>query len=276
MVRVPLERMPHHEGQAVNFTLKPAGPLLESPWDSAAEGEDFTVELFFLARSISDTGTVRTLVARHDGNKDHPGWSLGLTGKQSRRKPQTLVLQLFGKQDKSTREIALFSDQKVELGHPYQLAVSLKHSRGAKPGLVRFYLRDLSNPDEPAQEATLEWSGKESLASSFPMRIGSRPGATAGIEAPFDGLIDDVRIVKGFFSGPAGGVGMASTGIETGGPDLGRWTFESQTGVLKDLSGKGRNLRTAEGGGQSESPRLGAWTDFCHVLFNSSGFLYAP
>ncbi len=276
IVRLPIERMPHHEGQAINFSLNPPGPLLEAANDGALEKGDFTVELFFLARSVADTAAVRTLISRHDGNKDHAGWSLGITGKQSRRKPQTLVMQFFARDEKGkVREIALFSDQKVELNHPYQLAVSVKHSGRKSGGKIAFVLRDLSNPDEPAQEAALDWTGlmsasgelsAETMETMLPMRIGSKVGKAGTLEAAFDGLIDDVRICRGF----------STATVLSGGKELGRWTFEAQTGMLKDLSGNGHDLKTGSASNPADSPELAALTDLCHVLFNSSGFLYAP
>lgn len=286
VVRLPVERMPHHEGQAVRFSLNPPGPLLESTLDSTLERGDFTAELFFMARSVADTSAVRTLLSRHDGNKEHAGWSLGVTGKQSRRKPQTLVMQFFARDEKGkVREIALFSDQKVELNHPCHLTVSVKQPGLKTGGKIVFLLRDLSNPDEPAQEAVLDWApgssasgatSTETIESSLPMRIGSRVGGAGATEAAFDGLIDDVRISRGFSPDKPGGVGMAATGSENAGRVLGRWTFESQTGMLKDLSGNGRDLKTGNAAKPADPADFAAMTDLCHVLFNSSGFLYAP
>ena len=48
-----------------------------------------------------------------------PGWAFGISGKGSRRKPQSLVLQLIGQhRDGHVGEAAIFSDQTVPLNKP--------------------------------------------------------------------------------------------------------------------------------------------------------------
>ena len=82
--------------------------------------DEFTVETFFQLRSIAQSGTVRTLVAKWDGALKTTGWRFGVTGAGSRRKPQTLVLQMVGrKADGTVAEAAVFSDQHIQLNTPY-------------------------------------------------------------------------------------------------------------------------------------------------------------
>jgi hypothetical protein len=90
------DKLPFRDGQAA--VLSPDGPQrrLEVPHSGALTVADFTVEAFFSLHSVYDTGAVRTVVAKWDGDTRAPGWSFGVTGKGSRRKPQTLVLQLVG------------------------------------------------------------------------------------------------------------------------------------------------------------------------------------
>ena len=274
--RLPQERLPHHEGQAIQFTMNPPGPMLQSNMGQDLGEGPFTIEAFFLVRSIADTGQVRTLISRHDGSKDKAGWSLGITGKGSRRKPQTLVMQLWtGDPGKPVLETAIFSDQRVELNRSYQLIVSTRKKDGSQKGQVRFFLRDLSNPDEPAQIATVPHEAIGGLTSDLPVRLGSRAIPGDGIANPFDGIIDDVRISNGFLAPEKSGVGVASEPLNPAN-DLARWTFETQTGTLKDLSGKGHDLNTASTTRRSLSPQLVALGDLCHVLFNSSGFFHVP
>lgn len=278
VTRFPQERLPHHEGQGINFTMNPPGPMLQSQLGTTGD-LPFTIEAFFLVRSVSDTGQVRTLLSRYDGVKNKPGWSLGITGKGSRRKPQTLVMQLWTGQP--VVETAVFSDQKVELNRPYQLIVSTQlspmgnTSHGAPKGQVRFFLRDLSNPDEPAQIVTIAHQASGSLSSDLPIRLGSRALPGDGIANPFDGLMDDIRVSKGFLAPEKSGVGIASEAI-SGTEDVARWTFETQTGTLKDISGKGHDLTTTPASKRVLPPGFVALADLCHVLFNSSGFFHVP
>jgi hypothetical protein len=274
--RLPQERLPHHEGQAIQFTMNPSGPMLQTQLGKELGSDPFTIEVFFLVRSIADTGQVRTLVSRYDGSKDKAGWSLGITGKGSRRKPQTLVMQLWtGEPGKPVTETAIFSDQRVELNRSYQLIVSNRNPNGSKKGEVRFFLRDLSNPDEAAQIATIPHEAKGGLTSDLPLRLGSRAMPGDGIANPFDGIIDDVRISNGFLAPEKGGVGVAAEPLNPAN-DLARWTFETQTGTLKDISGKHHDLSTATGTKSSLSPQVVALGDLCHVLFNASGFFHVP
>ncbi len=280
--RFPQERLPHHEGLGMNFTMNPPGPLLQSNLGTSAWALPFTIEAFFLVRSVSDTGQVRTLVSRYDGSKDKPGWSLGITGKGSRRKPQTVVMQLWtGQPGKPVVETAVFSDQKVELNRPYQLIVSTQLNSLERPqkesakGQVRFYLRDLSNPDEPAQIASIEHQASGSLSSDLPIRLGSRALPGEGIANPFDGLLDDVRFSRGFLAPLKSGVGIAAETIPAT-EDVARWTFETQSGTLKDISGKGHDLTTTTASKRVQPPGFVALADLCHVLFNSSGFFHVP
>ena len=60
---------------------------------------DFTVEAFIYPRSVADTAAVRTIAGKWAGNLKEPGWGFAITGKGSRRKPQTLVMQLYGMQN---------------------------------------------------------------------------------------------------------------------------------------------------------------------------------
>ncbi len=282
MIRLPQERLPHHEGQGINFSMNPPGPRLQSHLGDNTLDLPFTMEAFFLVRSVSDTGQVRTIASQYDGSKDKPGWSLGITGKGSRRKPQTLVMQLWtGKPGNSVVETAVFSDQKVELNRPYQLIVSTQLGAGPNPqkgspkSQVRFYLRDLSNPDEPAQIATISHQAQGSLSSNLPIRLGSMALPQDGMANPFDGIVDDIRVSKGFLAPEKSAVGIAAEAI-SGSKDVARWTFETQTGTLKDMSGQGHDLTTSPASKRVQSPGFVALADLCHVLFNSSGFFHVP
>ena len=111
--------MPYRDGQAMMFDPKTEPQALFVPDHKKLDVTDFTVEAYFQIRSVYETGAVRTIVAKSNSDRAKPGWLFGVTGKGSRRKPQTLVLQLLGNdaQDKFG-EAALFSDQNIELNKP--------------------------------------------------------------------------------------------------------------------------------------------------------------
>jgi hypothetical protein len=90
-------KMPFRDGQSLLMQANDRPRPWLIPHDRRLDLGDFTVEAYFQVRSVYDSGAVRTIAAKWDGDLQTPGWSFGVTGKGSRRKPQTLVLQLCGK-----------------------------------------------------------------------------------------------------------------------------------------------------------------------------------
>jgi hypothetical protein len=262
-------KIPHRDGQAAE--VKPDGTgMMRVANDKKLPAERFTIEAYVLPRSVADTGAVRTIVAKWDGTPKNAGWAFGVTGKQSRRKPQTVVLQMFGnKQDGSFGEEALFSDQHIALNKPYYLAASVKLATEKEKGLVTFYLKDLSNDDEPLLVAKIPHGITGGLKNDAPLTIGGRGGKGP---SGFDGLIDDVR----FSDSPLGVDQLLFTHEGVNKNTVGYWQFEAKPNVFRDTSGNGLDIRpvTAKESGPRLDARRGAWVDLCHVLLNASEFLY--
>jgi hypothetical protein len=262
------DKLPYRDGQAA--VLSPAGPQkrFEVPHDARMPAADFTVEAFFRLDSVYDTGAVRTVAAKWDGNVKAPGWGFGVSGKRSRRKPQTLVLQLVGtKLDGTSGEEAVFSDQHVQLHKPYYAAAAVRLAAGGKPGGVTFYLKDLSNDDEPLLAAAVPHKVTGGFANRLPLTLG---GVSGKKEAFFDGLLDDVRLSRG-----ALGVGQLLYASERLTRDtVGYWRFEARPDAFRDSSGNGLHIRPAAAARAGVPPRRAALADFCQVLLNSNEFLY--
>jgi Protein of unknown function (DUF1553)/Protein of unknown function (DUF1549)/Planctomycete cytochrome C len=261
-------KLPYRDGQAADLKLGTSVGF-QLAGDKLPAG-DFTIETFVYPRSVAETGAVRTLAAHFEASPKPIGWSFGITGKQSRRKPQTLVMQIFGKKrDGTIGEEAVFSDQHVALNKPYYFAAAVRLASKDAPGSITFYLKDLSNDDEPLLTAKLPHAIVGGFDHKKPMTLGRR-GASAG--ADFDGLLDDVRL-----SGVALGVDellFTREGINK--HTLGYWQFEPKPGVFVDGSGHGLDIRPADAKPSAgpRDARQTAWADFCHVLLNSSEFLY--
>jgi hypothetical protein len=261
-------KIPYRDGQAAEIKLG-AHPGYEVPHSDKFPKADFTIEAFIYPQTVADTAAVRTVAAKWDGDAQHPGWVFGVTGKKSRRKPQTVVMQLVGKKaDGTVGEDAVFSDQHVALNKPYYLAAAVTLATDKEPGQVAFHLKDLSNDDEPLLTAKVKHSIVAGLDNKVPMTIGSRGGKG---QAGFDGLVDDVR------------VSTAALGVEqllftregTNKHTHGYWQFEAKPNVFKDASGHGYDIKPAAAG--AKTPRdvtKAAWVDLCHVLLNASEFLY--
>jgi len=262
-------KIPFRDGQAAEVKLDSSHHGFQVPHAKMMPSADFTIEAFVYAWSVAETGAVRTIAAKWDGDLKHPGWAFGVTGKKSRRKPQTVVMQFAGKQrDGTFGEEAVFSDQHIQLNKPYYLCAAVQLATEKQPGEVRFYLKDLSNDDEPLLTAKIEHDIVGGFDNQQPFTIGSRGEKALG---SFDGLIDDVR-----YSESALGVEqLLFTNEGTNKHTVGYWQFEAKPNVFRDAAGHGLDIKPNGAiGGSNRDVRNAAWVDFCHVLLNANEFLY--
>ena len=266
-IEIAQSKIPYRDGLAISIRPNDPTTRMQIGHDERLNVADFTIEAFVQLRSIYDSGTVRTIVSKWSGNGSQPGWAFGVTGKGSRRKPQTLVLQMHGrKRDGSFGEGAVFSDQNVALNAPYYVAATVQLATDV-PGTVTFFLKDLSNDDEPLQSITVEHEIVGEMDCSADFTIGGRGGDDQGL---FDGLIDDVRISRGVLSGEEILFGHESALDST----LGYWRFEQQPGVMSDSSVNALTAKSAKAESDVVEPALAAFRDLCHALLNSNEFLY--
>lgn len=261
-------RIPYRDGQAVAMMDQRATslPQVEIPRDLHPDA--MTVELFCQVRSVYDSGTVRTMLSKWGRGSRQPGWAFGITGKGSRRKPQTLVLHMWGKKrDGTIGEAAVFSDQYVELNTPYYTAAAFQPATADTPGTVTFYLKDLSNEEEPIDVAVVEHDLVGGLENDQPLVIGGRTGGQAG---QFDGVLDDIRISADALSQDQLLYFEPTSRVAT----LAHWKFEADPGVLFDSSDHALHLSLRSPSEDHTTAQQAALIDFCHVVLNSSEFLY--
>ena len=262
------EKMPFRDGRAA--VLTPGTPMdrLTIPDRPAFPGGDFTIEGFIVVKSLHEDGQVRTIASQWDGDRTHRGWSFGVTGKQSRYKPQTLVLMLRGDQIWTEQDPVepVFSGLHIEVGKPYFVAASVKLGDMSEQGIT-FYAKDLSNDDEPVQIATIAHKTVSGIRSAFALQIGARGAAAKNL---FDGMIDDVRLSDTAL--PADQL-LLNTGA-VGEHTVGYWKFENDPGAHKDSAPNGGDIVPRVIDTPRSDPRTAALIDFCHVLLNSSEFLY--
>jgi hypothetical protein len=261
-------KIPYRDGQAA--LCDPDGPQhgFRVPSRPDMPQADFTIEAFVLPRSIYTSGAVRTIAAKWSGKHDAPGWQFGITGQASRRKPQTLVMQMFGKRlDGSFGEEAIFSDQHIEIDKPYYLAAAVRFGK-TKPGKVTFYVKDLSNDDEPLLVAGVSHDLVRGIANDAPLGLGALSGGTRNY---FDGLLDSVRLS----SGALGVDELLFTDESIESNTVGYWQFENRPDVFADSSGHGLDIVSPGGSSRRQvDVQQATWIDLCHVLLNSSEFLY--
>ncbi len=262
------EKMPFREGRAAQFAPGTAQTNLAVPDSPALPGGDFTFEAFIQLKSIYPDAKVRTIAAHWDGQKGHPGWTLGVTGAKSRNKPQTLVLLLNGDQPWQPNDPTepVFSGLHIELGKPYFVAVSVDLEDATEKGIT-FYAKDLSNDDQPLQIVNVAHTITSGVRSHAPFMLGARGERPDHL---FDGLIDDARLSNI----PLRAEQLLFTTAAVGEHTVGWWKFEADPSPYADASPRGHDISAKVITAPPEDPRAAALADFCHVLLNSNEFLY--
>ncbi len=260
------ETMPQREGKAA--VLTPGGAqerLVAASEDMKFPKGDFSLESVMLLRSIFPDGQVRTLASRWDGDRAHPGWSFGVTGQKSRRKPGMPVLQLIGR-DKAGQvvEEPVFSDIVLQMDRSYYLAAAVRfEAQGG--GSVTFFVKDLANADEPLQTTSVPHSLAGPVIPAFPLVIGDTSGGT---RRQWDGLVDELRIREGAVTRAT--LSLQSPALT---PDtVACWQFEPSPGFGREsVSGRDTIQPLAP---VETNAREAAVADLCHSLLSSSGLLY--
>jgi mono/diheme cytochrome c family protein len=262
------DKMPYREGRAA--VMQPGGMQnkFEVPNSGSLVSAKFTVEAFVLLKSVYDDASVRTIAALWDGKENSPGWSLGVTGRRSRHRPQTLVLQLASEATEgSTGVEAIFSGLNIQFNTPYFVAVSVDLANTNESG-VTFYSKDLSNDDEPLQMAYVAHRTAEPIRATANFTIGGRD---TRLDHVWDGLIDDVRLSNAVLKPEQ----LLLTSESITESTMGFWRFESATSYHKDASPRANDIRAKVAPETAPAnPRTAALTDFCHVLLNANEFLY--
>lgn len=263
-------KVPFRDGQAA--FIEPEGEqAMLAVMDSAGMNPEgtFTIEAFVLPRSISESSNLRTIAAKWSGNHLEPGWSLGITGQKSRRRPLTMALQVVGRhRDGKLRELPIFSDLSVQVNKPYFVGAAFTPATAEGDGKVLFALKDLSNDDEPLLTAVVTHDVSGDLTNALPVTIGARSGK--GRDS-FHGMVDDVRLSSVALPTEK----MLFTSESVSAATLGYWKFEAKPDVFEDISGHGHPLtRPVASASKSLAPEHAALADFCQALFNSTEFLY--
>lgn len=260
-------RMPQRSGQAAVIDAAAATAPLATP-AAGLPTLDFTIEACVLVGTLDAAKTVRTIAAQWTGGRSDPGWSLGLTGEQSAHGAGTLIMELSGGEG-GAPYVLVPSGIMLAPRRPYYVAAAVRCG-DARAAAVTFVVKDLADSDAPAvvKQVAGRFTGSHAAATAF--TIGGRDAAP-GRRAPWDGLLDDVRL-------SAAALDRADLLLEGGTPAAlaGFWTFEESPGFLADASGRGRTLTRpgVAAPAVADVPRHEALVDLCHVLFNTSDFLY--
>ncbi len=272
------QTMPQRGGQAILIRNASPADMLRLPEAGSLLSTSFTVEAYVQLESLYENAEVRVIASQWDGDHAHPGWALGVTCEKSKYQPRNLILQIAtpgnGKADGYE---VIPSDFRIELHKAYYVAASVNLKEPKKTG-VTFYLKDLTDMDAPLKSIAVAHRQTGSVESKIPLMIGGRLGGGAG-KSPqgWDGLIDEVRISNSALQADQ----ILYNEGDAKGLICGHWLFKEHPGFFKDSSGQQKDLTRlaspsmADAYGKPRSPKAdAALIDFCHVLLNSSEFLY--
>jgi hypothetical protein len=224
---------------------------------------DFTIEAIVILDSLFEDAQVRVIASQWDGNPEHPGWSFGVTGEKSKHQPRNLILQLVG----NAGSEVVASDLRMALHKTHYVAASIRIAEKGETGIT-FYMLDLSDPEAPLRTANVKHAVTGDYRSPVSFMIGGRDGQTGH---GWDGLIDEIRLSRAAL--PKDQL-LLHDGETAAGQVVGYWKFESDPGFFRDSMGVQPPLgRMATKKTEPASSEAGL-VDFCHVLFNSNGFLY--
>ena len=258
--RPKLDKLAERKGVA----LGKSNDLLRLDNTKALPDADFTIEAFVQLRSMYESAEVRTIVSQWNSNTKQPGWSLGVTSKKSRYKPLNLILQLTGDPAKGGKPYEVVaSDLRLELNKPYYVAASVRIADTTRNGIT-FYAKSLVG-DQPLQTARVAHRVDSSYRGTFPLVLGGRAGSTGH---RWDGVVGEVRLTA---SSLAEQQLLINRGQRNPQGIVGWWKFANADSVFEDSSPRGNNLVMQGSGG---SPRVVGLTDLCHVLLNSSEFVF--
>ena len=156
----------------------------------------------------------------------------------------------------------------LALAKPYAVAATVKLATATTPGEVTFYVKDLSNDDEPLSIAKVAHKITSGFANPLALNLGGRAAKGGG----FDGMLDDVRLSTGALKqedlllGTEAAVTAATVGL---------WPFESKPSAFKDASKHANDIHPKPTGAKAAATtRAAAMADLCHVLLNSNEFVY--
>ena len=260
------ERMPFRNGRAGVFTPRSSQETLSAPLTGRLHPGPVTLEAFVYLRSLPEDGSPRVLA--HLGDASGSGWTVGVTGRKSRHRIQSLMVEVARTPNPPASPVLdeVCSDLVLHTDKPYYVGVTVGASPGG-PTTVTFRLKDLSNDEDPLQTVELRVDAGAMTVRDPLLTLGGRRNG----EALWDGLIDDTRLTG---ATPAAD---RLLWVHEGTPDpaIGFWRFEAKPSPFLDGSGRGHELRPARKMSLPRSDaRLLAMADFCHALLNSSGFLF--
>ena len=231
--------------------------------------DHFTVETVVRLNSVYENASVNTIVSRWNGSQSEKGgWSLGVTSKKSAYEPRNVIMQLVGEDVAGNVSYAVVdSNLEAPLNVPMYIAASVDLEAG-KPGLVTFYLKDLSDPKNPMQVSVVKHSITQDIQQPKAKLI--LGGRDQGSSHNWDGTLARLTISEAVL-GPDQLLAFAPAEHL---PRIFDFVFDAAAATpVPNSRWLGPHTATAQ---SSAAPPhvLDAMTDFCHALLISNEFLY--
>jgi hypothetical protein len=230
-------------------------------------GDTFTIEAVVQLDAIQKDASVNTLVSRWNGDPASSGWALGVTSEKSRYQPRNLIVQLVGANPGGDLEYEVVaSGLLVPTGKPVYLAAAIQ-PRPNGEGMVRFYLKDLSDSKAELQMAEVPHNISGAVQNAaVPMLIGGRDEKRNG--HLWDGQVGRLSITDGALEADQ----LLVTAPQPAGGDVLNVLLEGENGAEPIPGAKW--LKKPAPARAASDPVLDAFADFCHALLSSNEFLY--
>ena len=259
------DRMPFRDGRVAVLAPKTPQETLTTRLRPTQPLGTLTFEAFVLLRSLPEDGAPRLIASVGDGIRS--GWSLGVTGRKSSRRPQSLMVQLVHGTNSQPAVEEIVSDLILRPDKPCYVGVTVTGRTNGQPPRVVFHLKDLSNDEEPLQTVEVDAARGWDPSTESVLTLGGRKDG----QWSWDGLLDEVRLTASEVSGPE------LLWVHEGAlpQTVGLWSFEPRPGYFHDSSGRGHPLQSPQRTGRDRpNARMLALADLCHALLNSNEFLY--
>ncbi|WAC21857.1 PSD1 and planctomycete cytochrome C domain-containing protein [Luteolibacter sp. SL250] len=255
------------------ITFRPGTTFEKVRVASAPETPEFTVEAVVNVDSVFPDASVRTIASRWNGDLATKGWSLGLTGKTSRHKPNHLVFEITGDdfQGSLVREVVP-STIFVPDHTPFYIAavVSNRPVEGKTfGGSITFHALNLADPKAKLVSVTVPHGiGNGYVNPERKLIIGGRDTTERHL---WSGGMASVSVTNKLLD-----VTQLAASKPMNAPER---LFELNADTLTDTYKPTFSWEKSSGVPSSKtrsSPKLEALADLFHTLINSNEFFYLP
>jgi len=227
--------------------------------DVEREGEDFTLEAIVEVASLHPGEGMRTIASRWNGglsSLESCGWSLGVAGEKSASGAGTLQMRFVGENENANFATeSVDSKLKLQVDTRYYVAAYASSSDQT----VTFRVKPLNAPESAMAIDTVKHRSLEKIGTgAAPLVLG---GLAVRNDDLFDGRIEVARLSVGPFPIDS------PLAPDSWQPQLALW--QSNRHLATNASWLGSAASTAP-----SDPHQLAMADLCHVLLNTSEFLY--